>query len=512
MGNKMNRRIYPVALMAITAVTYVFTSCGAPTSTTTTGGSTSDSLSEFAESLAEDMLVASPTASRSATGFSVNDIHRLDTSNPSDGLSKKKDALEALLSSTAPASCAISLTIQNSTNANCYGPSVSYSNHSFDASSGSWPGGDLGIWEASAASGEACASDQLNSRLKGVASYADLAVFMMSGMACVANKAGSELPAASANLDITTNMTGNLTINGSSATVSSAVIYRDADVSGAPVYRYVLTATQGTKTYTLRTKHMSLDATDATYRGKISVKVGDSDPASKTGNCGPSTATGSQQALSMSYEKTSASAAKYLVKSAEFCGHDADPFVSGSDFSVDLTKVYTTTTVEKGWGNNANYFLAEFDPSTYTGKFYYAWQAGKGDSHTRTFNLVLAGSSTAVTGSAFFGFGPTMQVGPGGITGMICAWTGPDQSHTPIAFVQRQDVAVTAPATMFTASSSNVTYDPVNTSCETSAAMIMTWAGGASTRDASTTTNNLVAVSQVSTAMGTTPTNPTEVD
>lgn len=508
----MKKTIYPIALLGVMAATYMFTSCGTPTSTTTTDGSTA-ALSDFAESLAEDMLVASPTASRSATGFAASDVSRLDTSNPSDGLSKKKEALEDLLSATAPTSCAISLTIQNSTNANCYGPSVSYVNHSFNASSGSWPGGDLGIWEANAVSGEACASDQLNSRLKGVASYADLAVFMMSGMACAANKAGSKLPAASANLDITTNMAGNLTINGSSATVTSAVIHRDADASGTRVYRYVLTATQGTKTYTLRTKHISLDATDTTFRGKISVKVGDSDPASKTGNCSPSTATGSQQALSMSYEKTSATAAKYLVKSAEFCGHDADPFVSGSDYSVDLTKVHTTTTVEKGWGNNANYFLAEFDPSTYTGKFYYAWQAGKGDSHTRTFNLVLAGSSTAVTGSAFFGFGPTMQAGPGGITGMICAWTGPDQSHTPIAFVQRQDIGVTAPATMFTASSSNVTYDPVNTACETSTAMIMTWTGGTtSPRDASTTTTNLVAVSQVSTAMGSTPANPTEVD
>ena len=105
-----------------------------------------------------------------------------------------------------------------------------------------------------------------------------------------------------------------------------------------------------------------------------------------------------------------------------------------------------------------------------------------------------------------------MQVGPGGITGMICAWTGPGSLHNPVAFVQRQNITVTAPATMFTTSLSKVTYDPVN-SCATSTAMIMTWTGGTSSpRDASTTTNDLVPVSEVATAMGATPGPPTEVD
>ncbi len=508
----MKKKIYPIALICILAATYAFSSCGA--TATTTPATTSTALSSFATTLAEDMLVASPTASRSITGFSVNEVGSLgDTATSSDGLSKKKTALEALLKDTPPASCAITLNIQSSTNANCYGPSVSYTAHPAAPSTpGSWPGGDLGIWEANATSGEACASDQLNSRLKGVASYSDLGIFMMSGMACAANKGGIALPAVSSNQNITTLMTGNLNINGSPATVTSAIIYRDADVSGTKVFRYTLTATQGTKTYSLRTKHNSLDATDTTSRGKISVTVADNTGVNAGMNCSTSSANGSMEALSMAYEKTSATSATYLVKSARFCGNTADPFVSGTNFSVDLTKIHNPPTQQNGWADNANYFLAAFDPSKFTGQFYYAWQAGKGDSHTRTFNLALSGTSTVVTGSAFFGFGPTMQVGPGGITGMICAWTGPDQTHTPVAFVQRQNITVTAPATMFTASSSKVTYDPV-AACETSTAMIMTWTGGTSSpRDASATTNDLVPVSEVATAMGTTPTSPTEVD
>ena len=420
----MKKRAYPIALIGVAAAVYVFSSCSI---TSTVDPAATASLSSFADSLAEDMLVASPTASRSITGFSASDVGTYaDTASPGDGLKKKKEAVEALLASTAPATCAISLTIQNSTNANCYGPNLDTVSHSFDSLPESWPGGDLGIWETTSASGEACASDQLNSRVKGVASYADLAVFMMSGMACVANKSGTALPAASANVDITTQMTGNLNINGAPATVTSAVIYRDADSVGTRVYRYTLTANQGTKTYTLRTKHNPQDATDTASRGKISVKVADATGINAGQNCGSSTEFGYVEALSMAYERTSASAAKYLVKSARFCGSNADPYVSGTNFSVDLAKVHAPPGFMFGWADNANYFLASFDPSKYTGQFYYAWQAGKGDSHTRTLNLVLSGTSTAVTGSAFFGFGPTMQTTPGGITGMICAWTGPE--------------------------------------------------------------------------------------
>lgn len=210
----MRKRAYPIALIGVAAAVYVFSSCSVTSTvdpTTTTGA-----LSSYADSLAEDMLLASPTATRSVSGFSVSEVSPFaDTASPGDGLKKKKEAVEALLASAAPATCAISLTIQNSTNANCYGPNVNYTNHP-DATGtpGSYPGGDLGLWEANATSGEACSSDQLNSRLKGVASYADLAVFMMSGMACLANKNGTPLPAASGNVDLTALMTGNLNING----------------------------------------------------------------------------------------------------------------------------------------------------------------------------------------------------------------------------------------------------------------------------------------------------------
>lgn len=348
--------------------------------------------------------------------------------------------------------------------------------------------------------------------MKGVASLVDVGMFTMAGMACVAKTKGHALPTVSANIDLTTEMAGHVTVNGTALTVTQAQLAREADVSGSPVYVYSFSGTAGTKTYTIRLKHVSLDSTDATYRGKISVQVGDSNPSAKSGNCGPSTATGGQDAVSMAYEKASSTSATILLKSANFCGSDADPFVSATDYYVDLTKEYTTTTVEKGWGNNANYFIAAFNPETYAGQYSYAWQAGKGDSHTRTFNTILSGSSaTTLSGSSFFGFGPKVQAGAGAISGMICAWTGPDQNHTPVSEVQRQDITMTSG--VFTPTASFTTYDPV-AACNTNSAMIMTWttSSGASPRDASATTKNLVPLSEVTTTFGASPAAPTEVD
>lgn len=491
------------------------------------GSSAVATSTSYSTTLPSEIAVASPTAQRtSGSSLGVHSVKKtvqterlkfgqlsqVSSLSADASAEDKVEAIADLLSSTAIADCNISLTLSNAGNANCYGPSVSYSNHSFNASSGSWPGGDLGIWENSV-NGEACSAAQLNSRILGVASLVDVGMFTMAGMACVAQLRGYALPAVAASLDLTADMASRVTINATALTITAASIARDADVGGNAVYIHSFTGTAGTKTYTIRLKHVALDATNSTYRGKVSVQVGDSNPSAKTGNCSPSTATGGQDAVSVAYEKGSSTSAKMLLKSANFCGYDADPYISGSDFSVDLTKTYATSSQEKGWGNNGNYFLASFDPSSYAGQYSYAWQAGAGDSHTRTFNVVLSGaSSSALSGSAFFGYGPQAQSGPGAISGMICAWTGPDASHTPINKVQRQDLAMASGK--FTASSSLTTYDPVDTACETSTAMIMTWttSSGASPRDASATTNNLAPLADVASVFGSLPTVPTEVD
>lgn len=486
---------------AVLAASLLLLNCSGISAGTVTG----DSGSDFASILGEDMVLTSPTAQRAAgslfsTGPAytiLGDVIAMVGPDPEDSPKEKKDALEALIAETPPASCAISLNMQNSGRANCYGPSVNYVDHEFDGvTSGTWPGGDLGIWtDTEASSGEACVAAQLNQQMKGAISFIDTAQFIAAGIACVANKGGKSLPsAASTSLDLTSDLSGIVTINGSAMTVSAATIERAADdSSGNPVYITTLQGTVGgTKTFNIRVKHIPTSTDDSTNKGKISVKVVDTNGG------------GSTDGASLEYEKSSATAGKLLLKKINFNGASGDPYESTTDYSVDY---------DKPWNNNADYLLAAINPSNFTGTYAYAWQAGNGDSHTRTFNAILSESGGVVEGSAFFGYGPTMQTGAGSIDGMICAWTGPDQNHTPVPKVQRQNLALSS-GKFVVSGTTNTTYDPV-ADCEADTSgttMVMTWNDGVSqTRSVSETTENLSPIGDVAGAL-TLPTEPANVD
>lgn len=452
--------------------------------------------SAFATIIAQELTVASPTSQAGGAGSSFNTLSSRSTVTSmampdADSTSEEKSAaLVSLLS--GPASCSIAITSTNSGRANCYGPSVSYTNHEFDNSNSSWPGGDLGIWESTEpGSSEACVAAQLTSQMRGAVSYVDMGQYITAGMACVASKNGMSPPDVGATLDLASSMAGVVTIDGSAVTVTTATIAREAnDTSGNPVYVTSLVGTSGTKTFTVRLKHIPTTADDSTNKGKISVKVSNTGPAQTDG-------------ASLEYEKATSTTAKILLKTINSTNATYDPFESGSNKSVKISA---------GWNNNANYFLGNLDMSDKTGKFVYAWQAGSGDSHTRVFNLILASSGGAVTGTGFYGYGPTMAAGPGAISGMICAWTGPDQTHTPVNRVQRQDLALTGGKFDLTGTSYTV-YDPV-ADCDAAGAMSMTWttSSGASPRAVNSTTENLRPLAEVNTTIGTLPTAPANVD
>ena len=148
--------------------------------------------------------------------------------------------------------------------------------------------------------------------------------------------------------------------------------------------------------------------------------------------------------------------------------------------------------------------------SDYTGQFAYAWQAGNGDSHTRAMNLIISNFSGTPAGTGFFGFGPQVQVGAGGIQGMICQWSQSGNVHSPeAAKVQKQKITFSG-GKFIVSGSTNTTFDPVP-ACETAVNMPMTW-GTSGTRNSNTTTENLAPLSEVATTFGTLPTAPTTVD
>lgn len=456
--------------------------------------------------------LSSPTSVASAFYSNLenqNEAFTTETVSASAPISDKVDKLKTILSAASSSDCAIQINTISSGNATCYGPTMSFSNHPDGMSPTSLPGGDLGIWTATNTGGEACAAAQLNSRMKGVVSYVDLGLFTMASVNCVLKSESKSLPAAGASVDLTTSMSGKVTINGSAATVTNASISRSAtDSDGMPVYTTSITATQSSNlTYNLRLKHIPLDSSNDTYKGKISIDVANT-TGTRDGNCQNSGTPGTMEAASVSYEKSSTSNVKILLKSAGFCTATADPYVSSTDKTVDLTKVSSVSVV--GWGGNANYVLAEYDPTVGTGTFYYAWQAGKGDSNARIFDSIITGSEGSRTGTSYFGFGAaiTSPSFAGKIDRMICNWAGPSNNHTGVSKVQKQIFSESGG--MFTPTSSLIVYDPTNSCSSSSNTFSMTVNGTTITAD--NTTTDLANFSDVATVITSDPVSPTNVD
>lgn len=488
--------------------------------------------SAFSKAFPLGFAVSSPTSHSAASGSSLGaaSVGTLSVS-ADDSFEEKQEALEEIVTGTTAADCTINVTLASPTNASCYGPNLTYVNHpnapTPDANTtdedsgvndtdgeGQLPGGDLGIWTASQADGEACAAAQLNSRIQGIASQIDAGMFTMAGLMCAANVSGQSLPAIGASLDLSTNLAGHVTINSAAVTVTTATITRAADSAGGdPVYVSTVVGTAGTKTYTIRLKHSATAADNSTYLGKLSLTIADAD-GTKPGNCGGGSLTGQTDGTSISYELASATSLKYEAKSANFCGTTGDPFVSTANQSIDLSKKFNNSSLPTGWGNNANYFIASFDPTDLTGSFAYAWQAGVNDGNTRAFLAKVESAGASAT--AWFGFGPAADdASVGTIDRMICNWAGPNQSHTGLSKAQQQVMTLTSGK--FTATSSNIVYDPTNTCTSDGTdgsghAFSYSWDfGGTQTRVGNASAMDLVNLSTVTSGF-TAPTAPTNVD
>lgn len=502
------RRILAILILALGMIYQA--SC----SKSSDGGSAAgEVISLYKAAFPEEAAISSPTAQKSASASTLikteSDFNTL--ADAGDTADKKKEALTTLLDGATSEACSVNINLYSSGNANCYGPNLQLSGTHPDTSlapnPSSLPGGDLGLWDAAESSGEACSAAELNSRMKGVASQIDTAFFTVASMLCAAKTAGLSAPASAGDsITVTTALNGKVKINNVLATVNSATLARGSDTNGKPVYLSTINATVGTKTVFIRLKHVPAGVQDeTTFTGKVSVSIADSNQDSGfAGNCSGSSS-GQVDGSSIIYEKTASGNMKYILKSGNFCGSSANPFVSSTNYSVDLTKTYSSN--NGGWGNNANILLADFTPSSGVGTYQYAWQAGKGDSHTRVLNVKITDASNAV---AYFGFGPNTisSAAPGSISGMICNWAGPGGNHNGVTKVQKQ--VLTRSSTYFTASSSSIVYDPVN-SCESSTGSFSYNKTGQSADVDNSTTSNLVNLTDWSSTI-TNVSAPAEID
>ncbi len=371
--------------------------------------------------------------------------------------------IEAVLQSgSTPSLCIFdpALFLSQGQDALCYGPTLLYEDHP-DAVSppddGELPPGDLGMWEATVASGEACATAQLNTRLDGVREQSLAALMGLASMICTAEANSIWPPAAGTALDL---LDSGLSypMTATDVVFTTATISRDAT---GDIWDYELdfVYTDGSLNDHHIVAYLSHEngSTVGVYQGRLSYQANDTFAG---GNCSGPDATING---SLVYQRNSNTDMALQSRSAIFCGSDADGMTSTG--IVDPSRIYPD--YSDGWANSFNILTAEFDPSNLSGQYSYVWQAGPQDSHSRVFNVGV-NDNDPIDGESYFGFGDTVGTTNGSVQGFICNWAGPGNNHTLQAYSQRQHIAMDTILglvipTNNSSSSSNITYAPTNT-------------------------------------------------
>lgn len=433
----------------------VYTGCGKSTST-------SEATSSLSLAFPSGLSVASLTANTSTAATATSRVLPNASVgggefNPEASFKKKKELIEKLLNGTTAEDCQIKLPPPNDMGRpNCYGPQLYVKvGGTLRGNNGGQPlpGGDLGLWTAEEADGQACAAATLNASVKGVSSKVDQAMILGASMLCVMKVEGKELPALDSTVDLTESLKTTVQAKNANATVATATITRRPDSpDGNAVYQYAITVTvptpsAGTITSTINLKHIPRSTDNSAYQGRVWATV-----SGMTNSPSP------EFAYSVIYDKT-ASALNYKVVSARYPANATDVFDEKGNLKVNGP-----------WEGDITQGIFNLDPSTGTGRASFAWQAGTNDSHSRVFNVYTAEESGTLSGCGFFGFGANFNKTTGtsadnAIDRFICYWAG--GSHTGISnLAQKQCMTQNASGTFALDSArSNITYAPVD-SCK----------------------------------------------
>jgi hypothetical protein len=360
------------------------------------------------------------------------------------------------------------LFFSSGTNASCYGPRLKYQDHPDGAlpNSGELPGGDLMIWLATdVATGNTCAAAELNGRLNGIKDQSFAALMSLASMLYVAQSNGDSLPEVGASLDLTVDMNA-LGLSGVTFTVAS--ISQTSTDQWDYTQTYSFNDGIADRDISVTMSHTSSDS-EVIYSGIMAYSVSGDNTIFMGGNCGESERTLNG---SLAYDRTSVSELSVQSRIAILCGANSQGFINDpldtAVGQVDPANRYDVSSNPDGWSENFNLFGMQMNPENLEGSYAYAWQAGVGDSHSRTFlmgvNFHETGGTGPIDGEAYAGFGATVDTTEGEIDGMICNWAGPNNSHTLQDFAQRQFFSLdTATGTFVTPTGGeNITYAPTN--------------------------------------------------
>lgn len=500
-------------------------SCGGTNSAGTRVG---NPITTTAEAFPQGLAISSPLlttdSSSNLTQFLTTDSDPLGAVDYDDFSTE----IENMLTSSDLQDCVpdLSLFLNNSTNAACYGPQIIYENHP-DGDDGDQllPSGDVGIWlENEDNSTEACGAAQLNARMIGVSDKSYAAMQVLASGICVANNNSISFVGEGTTVDLTTEMNNLSTTYSMDATFSNATISESTNTDGDTVYTYDVSLTYVSDSTSIPMQismiHVASDGTTS-YSGRMNFKFNESD-YNGGDNCALVT-TDVTQAGSLLYNKSSDTSLNFEYRSAVYCGHDQDPFTNGIvDPSKKLdTSTFSASSDENGWGDNYNLFIADFDPTTGDGNYTYAWQAGRNDSHTRVFNVYLTTTELAATsvqtGVSFFGYGPESESSGGSISGFICNWAGPGANHSTyiVERAQKQVMTYNSTTNVFESDSDQlqILYAPTNSCDATSSFTYDTDADDDLTDEAPTTvTHDLADLTNVSDSGFVLPTAPDNVE
>ena len=519
-----------IRFVLISSLVLVFSACAKKNDSSSSSSSTATTDSSMVTAMPSNLSVSSNTesgasvSSRTAGRTSSSEIS--DTSDPK----KHKDKvarLEAVLNSDDINQChkAIPKKMKGSGGSvNCFGPELAYVNHPSDnTTDGTLPSGDLGIWTAYSdnTTQEACSVGQMNMLLRKVGRKVDLAMGITAMMICAAKNDGLKKPAVDGDaLDVTASVAKTkVTEKRGGMVITSATLKRSTVAStGKKKYGSKITGsfsytlddgTTDNQSFKIHFQHVpDADSTDSVKVGEGLVKMWQEQDEIDS-NCGSD---GFDVVTSVAYKNTSDNLSFRAVKARFYDNMTKDDYFNSSDDEVVGISAQESST-GSGWCSDLNVVRANIDKDGF-GKVGYAWQAGKGDGFTRTFNIkTVYNSADNQTGNAYFGFNPhpdnstgTLKYRTTNIDRMICNWAGPGQdiNRTGVAKVQRQALSYNSTTNVWGSSSDNITFAPTNDCNFDNSSYGTTTFGGSG----ASITNNLVDNSTYRTNFGSQPTKP----
>ena len=507
-----------IRFVLISSLVLVFSACAKKSDSSSSSSSTSTDTS-MVTAMPSNLSVSSNT--ESGASVSSRTAGRTSSSEISDDSDPKKHKdkvarLQAVLNSDDINQChkAIPKKMKGSgvSYVNCYGPTLDYVKHPSDnTSDGQLPSGDLGIWTAynDNSTQEACSVGQMNLLMDKVGRKVDLAMGITAMMICAAKNDGLTKPTVDGDaLDVTASV-AKTKVSGKRGgmTVSEATLKRSKIASTGKI-KYT-SKLEGSFTYNstqqkFKIKFQHVPDTDSTSSGVIGeglVQMWQDGVSATDGNCGSDPY---DVVTSVAYKNTSDNLSFRAVK-AKFANS-----MTKNEFFDSTGEVVGTSSADNssaGWCADFNVVRANIDKNGF-GKIGYAWQAGKSDGYTRTFNIkTVYNSADNQTGNAFFGFNPHPDNGSyrsTNIDRMICNWAGPGNSKTGVAKIQRHKLSYDSTANVWKSIQDNITFAPT-TSCDfDNSSYSSTTFGGSG----ASITSNLESISNYLSKYGSQPTKP----